>query len=125
MSVSTSKLIRSFGHAFDGWRFGLRERNIKIHLFIAVCVVSASIFFNISAAEWLIVFILIGMVISAELFNTAIEEICDLITTKLKLQYSDTTVVRDLSAGAVLVIAVVAALIGLIIFIPKVLILFL
>ena len=75
--------------------------------------------------EWVIVLFLIGAVITAELFNTAIEEICNLATVKLKLRYSDTKVHRDLAAGAVLVIAVVAALIGMVIFIPKVLILLL
>ena len=125
MSFSISKFFKSFGHAFDGWHVGLKERNIRIHFFVTVCVISSSIFFEISAIEWLIVIFLIGAVISAELFNTAIEEICDLVTAKLKLQYSDTTIARDLSAGAVLAIATVSAIIGLIIFIPKVLILFL
>lgn len=118
-------MLKSFGYAFNGWRTALKERNFKIHLLIAACVISASIFFQISSVEWLIVFILIAAVIAAELFNTAIEDICDLITAKLKLQYSDTTAARDLAAGAVLIIASVAALVGLIIFAPKVLILLL
>jgi diacylglycerol kinase len=117
-------MIKAFGYALNGWQRGLKERNFKIDLTIAVCVVSAAIFFQISTVEWLIIFFLIGAVLSAELFNTAIEEICNVISRKLKLGYSDTTYPRDLAAGAVLVIATVAALIGLIIFIPKVLMLF-
>lgn len=114
-------MLKAFGYALNGWRRGLKERNIKIHLIVALCVLSASIFFQISPVEWLIVILLVGAVISAEFFNTAVEEICDLITAKLKLHYSDTTAPRDLAAGAVLIIAVTAAVVGLIIFIPKVL----
>ena len=117
-------MIKAFGYAFNGWKRGFEENNIKIHLWVTFFVLMASIFFNISITELLIIIFLIGMVISAELFNTAIEEICNVIKIKLKLQYSDTTLARDLAAGAVLVVSVVAALIGLIIFVPKVLILF-
>ena len=124
MSNYFSKLVLSFGHAFDGFRSGLKERNLKIHLFVAICIFSAAIFFQVSSTEWLIVILLIGAVISAELFNTAIEEICNLVTTKHKLQYSATTIPRDLAAAAVLVIAISSALIGLFIFAPKVLTLF-
>ena len=114
-------MFKAFNYALNGWRRGLKEPHVRFHLIAALCVLSASVFFQISPTEWLIVIFLIGAVISAELFNTAIEEICDIITVKLKLRYSDTTYPRDLAAGAVLVVAVVAALIGLIIFIPKVL----
>ena len=114
-------MLKAFGYAFNGWHRGLKERNLKIHLIVALGVLAASVFFQISPFEWLIVIFLIGAVISAEFFNTAIEEICDLITAKLKLHYSDTTAPRDLAAGAVLVVAVTAAVVGLIIFIPKVL----
>jgi len=114
-------MLKSFGYALNGWRTALKERNFKTHLYISVCVILAAIFFQISSVEWLIVLLLIGAVITTELINTAIEEICDLLTAKLKLQYSDTTAPRDLAAGAVLIIASVAALVGLIIFVPKVL----
>lgn len=122
--VQILKLAKSVGHALDGWGWGLKERNVKIHLIVTLCVISTSIFFQISVVEWLIVIFLIGAVLVAELLNTAIEEICDIITAKLKLQYSDTTAARDLAAGAVLLISVTAAVVGLIIFVPRVLMLF-
>lgn len=121
MSVDNSKFVKAFGYAYHGWQRGLKERNLKIELIVALCVLSAAIFFQISSVEWLIIIFLIGIVISAELFNTAIEEVCNIISVKLNLHYPDTTVPRDLAAGAVLVVAVVAAFIGLIIFIPKLL----
>ena len=121
MTDRNPKFIQAFVYAFHGWRRGLTERSFKIDLIAAIFVLTAALFFRLSLSEWLIVIFLIGAVISAELTNTAIEEICDLITARLKLHYSDTTAPRDLAAGASLAMAVVAALIGLIIFIPKVL----
>lgn len=119
-----NKIIKAFGYAVNGWKRGYEENNIKIHLWATFFVLIASIVFKISLYEFLIILLLIGIVISAELFNTAIEDVCDVIKIKLKLQYSDTTLARDLAAGAVLVVSIVAGLIGLIIFAPKVLILF-
>ena len=124
MSSGIDKLIKSFSHACDGWCCGLTERNVKIHLTVAIFVFFAAILFQISTGEWLMVILLTGAVISAELFNTAIEEIGDIIATKLKLQYSETRAPRDLAAGAVLLTAMTAAIVGLIIFLPKVLRLF-
>jgi len=122
MSTEASNFFKALGYALNGWRRGLKERHLKIDLIVAIFILSAAVFFQISYSEWLIVIFLIGAVIFAELFNTAVEEICDVIAKKLRLQYSDTTYPRDLAAGAVLIIAVIAALVGLIIFIPKVLI---
>ncbi|HNY04382.1 MAG TPA: diacylglycerol kinase family protein [Candidatus Woesebacteria bacterium] len=124
MSSKLRNLIKAFGHALNGWKRGLKERNLKIHLVAAIFVLSASLLLKISTIEFIIILILIALVISAELFNTAIEEVCDTITASLKLQYVDTTFPRDLAAGAVLIVASIAALVGLLIFIPKLLTLF-
>lgn len=124
MSTQTNNLIKAFGYAIDGWKRGLKERNLKIHLTATVLVLFASFFLKIPTIEFIIILILIALVISAELFNTAIEEICNTITTALKLQYVDTTLPRDLAAGAVLVFASIAAIVGLFIFIPRLLTLF-
>ena len=124
MSPKLQNLIKAFGHALDGWKRGLKERNVKIHLVITIFVLITSLLLKISRLEFIIILILIALVISAELFNTAIEEICDTITASLKLHYVDTTFPRDLAAGGVLVVASIAALVGLLIFIPKLLTLF-
>jgi len=120
MKMFIKNLIKAFGHAIDGWEVGLRERNTKIHLIMSALVIILGVFFQISTTEWLVIIMLIGMVISAELFNTAIEEVCNIMNEKLKLQYSDTTFARDLAAGAVFIVACCSALIGVIIFAPKV-----
>ena len=124
MPHQIKNLIKAFGHAIDGWKRGLKERNVKIHLVITFCVLIASLLLKISTTQFLIILILIAMVISAELFNTAIEDVCDTITASLKLQYEATTIPRDVAAGAILVVAFIAALVGLLIFIPRLLTLF-
>ena len=121
MSTSTTNLIKAFYHALSGLQRGLRERNIRIHLTISVIVVLASILLKISIIEWLIVLFLIGSVISAELINTAIEETCNVVRDQFHLDYQATKIPRDLAAAAVMVIAIASALIGVIIFVPKVL----
>jgi len=121
MLSQIANLIKAFGHASNGLRRGLQERNIKIHLTLGVGALLLSIILKISTFEWLIVLFLIGVVISAELFNTAIEETCNALRDQLRLDHQATKLPRDLAAGAVMVIAVASALIGLIIFVPKVL----
>ena len=94
------------------------ERNMKIHIVAIILVVILGIFLKIDEYEWIICIILFGVVVAGELFNTAIETAVDLampeINEKAKLA-------KDISAGAVLVIAIGAAISGLIIFIPKIL----
>jgi len=119
MPHQLKNLIKAFVHATDGWKRGLKERNVKIHLVVTFFVLIASLLLKISTTQFLIILILIAMVISAELFNTAIEDVCDTITASLKLQYGDTTIPRDVAAGAILVVASIAAIVGLLIFIPR------
>lgn len=108
----------SFKHAYEGIIYASsKERNMHIHLSFAVLVVIAGSIFQISYEEWLVCLILIALVISLELVNTAIESVVDMITTK---DNPLAKVAKDTSAGAVLVSAFVAAFIGLIIFLPKI-----
>ena len=72
------KLFRSFGFAFTGmYELIKSEQNARIHLFISICVVIAGILFEISASEWCLVAICIGLVFAAEAFNTVIEKLVD------------------------------------------------
>lgn len=123
MISQIANLIKAFGHASHGIKRGLLERNIKIHLTLGAGALLLSVILKISTFEWLIVLFLIGVVISAELFNTAIEETCNSLRDQLRLDYQSTKLPRDLAAGAVMVMAIASALIGLIIFVPKVLML--
>ena len=110
-------LYKSFGYAFEGIFAGIRgERNMKIHCFAAVCVVVAGVLFHISVTEWCLCLVLFGLILSLELVNTAIEAVVDLVTEDKKPLAK---LAKDTAAGAVLIAAVMAAMAGLLIFVPK------
>lgn len=110
------KQIRSFKYAWKGWRTCLgHEQNLSFHLIATAVVVAAGCWFQISSKEWIAVVICIGMVISAELFNSAIERLVDLVSPTFNPIAGQ---VKDIAAGAVLVLALAAAIVGCIIFFP-------
>lgn len=114
-------LIKSVGFAVRGVKqMVLKERNFKIHLVVSFIIIVAGIILNFTYLEWLIVLLLVAMVLSAEIFNSAIEGVCDLLNKKLKLKYHETTEVRDYAAAAVLLIAFYAIIIGLILIVGKI-----
>lgn len=112
------KRLRSFGYAFHGIRLLItQEANAWIHCFAAVCVVVAGFFFGISMSEWIAVIFAIGMVLAAEAVNSAIEALADRVTQEYDEAIKHT---KDLASGAVLILAIAAAIIGCIVFIPKI-----
>jgi len=102
--------------AFNGIRIGLSERNFIIQLVITGFVLIAGFLFQLTTVEWCIILICIAGVLSLELLNSAIEQIVDHISPDYSLFAKHA---KDLAAGAVFISAVVSAIIGLIIFIPK------
>lgn len=116
--MKNKKLINSFKYAFKGIGSSLKsERNMKIHFAMMVLVIMAGILLNISMWEWIICFILFGLVISLEMVNTAIEIVVDMVSPEYNLKAGH---VKDIAAGAVLVNAIVAFIVGLLIFLPKI-----
>ncbi|MFH1159666.1 MAG: diacylglycerol kinase family protein [bacterium] len=114
--------LRSFGFAFRGLVLLFSgQPNAWIHLFAAVGVIAAGIALDITATEWLLVVFAIGFVFTAELFNSAIEELVNIVSPD---RNSAAGKIKDLAAGGVLLAAITAAVIGSIIFIPKILSLF-
>lgn len=110
-------LYKSFGYAFQGiWAVIRKERNIKIHLTVMTLVIIAGCVLHISVTEWCICMILFAQVISLEIMNTAVEACVDLATEEWKPKAK---LAKDAAAGAVLVSAIFAAIIGLVIFVPK------
>ena len=110
------KRIKSFGYAFKGIASLLKkEHNAWIHCIAIVVVTLAGLHFSITRTEWCIVCLCFGMVLAAEGFNTAIERLVDLVSPGFHPVAGD---VKDVAAGAVLICAIAAAIIGLIIFIP-------
>lgn len=113
------KRIRSFGYAFKGIASLLKkEHNAWIHCMTIVVVTSAGFHFHITPTEWCIVVLCFGIVLAAEGFNTAIERLVDLVSPGFHPIAGD---VKDVAAGAVLICAIAAAIIGGIIFIPYIL----
>ena len=116
------RFTKSFKYAFEGLKYAFKyEQNIIVHTLATIVVVILGIVLNISAIEWLILFLIIGLVIATELINTSIEATIDLI---IKEKHPLAKVAKDTAAAAVMVFAIVAVLIGLIIFVPKILLLF-
>lgn len=112
------KFVNSFKYPFSGLRYAYKnEQNLMVDVGMAIIVIIAGIVFKISVAEWAILTITVGLVISLELVNTAIEAVVDLVTENY---HPLAKVAKDTSAAAVLVLAIVAIIEGLIIFLPKI-----
>lgn len=120
---SIRKRLKSFTYAFNGLKVLLREEhNSRIHLFATVCVVVAGVLLKISLLEWVAVAFAVGLVFSGEIFNSAVEDLSDVVCPERDERIKK---VKDLAAAAVLVNAITAAVIGLLVFLPKIIQLFL
>lgn len=112
------KIINSLKHAINGIINTICvERNLKIQVLAMICTIILGFGVKLSNIEWIICITLFGVVISAEMFNTSLERTLDYINTEYdeKIKF-----IKDASAGAVLVLAIASAVIGLVIFIPKI-----
>ena len=116
--LSIKRLRKSFGYAFKGIDDVIEhEPNMKIHVVVAILVVIMAFILKVSIMEWIILVLLIGAVLAAETINTTIENLVDMYTK----EYNEKAkVVKDTAAGTVLILAITSAIIGLIIFIPKI-----
>lgn len=116
--MKNKKIMNSFKYALEGITNSFKsERNMRIHVVIMILVILAGIILKINKIEWMICILLFSIVVSGELFNTAIETIVDMVMPE---KNEKAKIAKDISAGAVLVLAIGAAIIGLIIFIPKI-----
>lgn len=112
------KRILSFYYAYKGMADVVRSQaNMRIHLFAGAIALLAAWFFNISPGEWLALILVIGIVLSAEAMNTAIEYLTDLISPT---QHPLAGKAKDAAAAAVLLCALTAVIIGCIIFLPRI-----
>lgn len=109
-----NRLLRSFGYAFRGMKMYLRSGgNATIHIVATILVIALGLWLNISVKNWCILIIAIAMVHAAEAFNTAIEEVVNFISPQ---HHHLAEKIKDIAAGAVLITAIGAAIIGLLIF---------
>ena len=112
------KLLNSFTYPIKGLKYAYRnEQNLAVDVGMAAIVIILGFILNINKYEWAIVMLTIGLVLSCELINTAIEATVDLVTEEY---HPLAKVAKDTSAAAVFVFAIVAVIVGLIIFLPKI-----
>ena len=115
-------LIKSFQYAWEGvWFVITHNQNMRIHIAVALIVVGASIFFRVNPFEMGILGVMILLVIGAEMINTAMEEIVNLISREHR---KEAKIAKDVSAGMVLVCALGSTIVGILIFVPHILHLF-
>lgn len=114
----SKKLINSFKYAIQGILSSFKtERNMKIHIFIMILVIIAGVILKINKYEWIACILCFAIIISGELFNTAIETVVDMV---MPYKNDKAKIAKDIAAGAVLTLAIGAAVIGVIIFVPKI-----
>ena len=112
------RFIDALKNAVSGIFYVIKtEKNLRIQLVVALLVILAGFFFKISGLEWIVLILIIFMVIFAELFNTTVEIVVDMYTTEYN---ENAKKAKDIAAGAVTIISISSIIIGIIIFLPKI-----
>ncbi len=118
LGIDQKRLLNSFKYAWAGIKQAYKgEQNLKIHTFIAILVIVFGFFLKISYVEWLICLLLIGLVLMSEFINTALEYVVDLASPSVNPLAK---AAKDTASAGVLMMAILSAVIGLVIFIPKI-----
>lgn len=120
--TTPQSILKSQKHAIEGILSIIKnEKNFRIQIVVAICVVVISLLLKISHQDWIAVGFLITLVLISEAFNSVIEAVCDTVSQeyRVNIKYA-----KDVSAGAVLVSAILSVILGLIIFLPYILDLF-
>ena len=111
------KFLNSFKYPIKGLKYAYRnEQNLAVDVGIAIVILVLGFILKINPIEWAILCLTIGLVISCELINTAIEAVVDLVTEDY---HPLAKVAKDTSAAAVFIFAIVSVIVGIIIFLPK------
>lgn len=106
----------SFSHAWDGIVHNFTTQpNFRVHLIFAILAILAGLYFKITSTQWLIITFTITLVIVAEMINTALESMVDLITSEHR---QHAKIAKDTSAGMVLITAILAIIVAAIVFLP-------
>lgn len=115
-----SKVLFSFAVALRGIWWGSQERTLRLHWVAAIFVIVTGVCLRLSPTEWGIISLSIGLVMSLELMNSAIENLADISRDSLGLDYAATTKLRDIAAGSVLFASLSTAAVAAVILLPKV-----
>ncbi|MFC7748066.1 diacylglycerol kinase family protein [Lentibacillus kimchii] len=117
MNDNHTKSVIGLFQAYNGLKETFRtERNFRIHSIVALAVIAAGFALHLPLIKWAFISLLIGLVLTAELFNTAVEKMLDYLRPNIHPQAK---VIKDIAAGAVLISAIAAAVAGIIIFLPE------
>lgn len=116
--ISYKKLIKNFGYAIEGIKAALQEQTFRIFCFIAFLVVALMFLLNVSFYEKLILILTITFLIALELINSRIEQIVDIFQPNYNQKAK---IIKDITAGAVFLASLGAAIIGILIFLPRLL----
>lgn len=115
---SKAAIFRKFVYAINGFIISLKEeKSLVVHLSVAVVSLIIGVILQLSPIGWAILILTIGLVISSELMNTAIENVVDTVTFKFNYTAKK---IKDVSAAATLILAVIAICVGLLLFIPRI-----
>lgn len=110
--------LKSFGYAFKGFLFLIRnEANFQVQIVIAILAIILGFVFDISLLEWFAQLMAIAMVLVAESFNPSIEKMADFVN---KDDHPEIGKIKDISAAACLIISVLALVIGVLLYLPKI-----
>jgi len=112
-----TNFIESVGHAIDGIEYtASHERNFRIEIIFAIVVSVASFILKVSLIEWCLLVLVIGIILALEMINTAMERCVDLVTKDYKELAKNA---KDVSAGAVLIMSMFSIILGILIFLPR------
>lgn len=108
----------SVKHALDGVIYTFKTQpNFQVHSILAILAIAMSVYFQVSTAEWAVILFIIGLVFITEMINTSIESVVDLATDQF---HEKAKTAKDVSAGMVLITALIAVLVGILIFVPHI-----
>ena len=110
-------MLKSFRDAWRGIMLSVRtQRNVRVQLIVTMLMISAGVYFSLSPVEWCIAVLAMGLVMGLEVMNTSIEELVNFVSPERR---EEARRIKDLAAGAVLIAAIAAALVGFIILYSK------
>ena len=116
-NLKSKNVFHSFKYAFSGLKYGfINTKNLHIDFFFILAVIICGFLFKVCYIEWIVLILCIGLVVYLELINTAIESVVDLASPDV---HPLAKASKDVAAGAVLFSAIISAIIGIIIFLPK------
>lgn len=110
--------MKAFGYAINGLFHFAKEPHARIHIGFVVLVIAMAVYFAIPSMEWIAILLCCAMILSLEAMNSALERVTDIASPKFNAKAG---LVKDIAAGAVLLASIFAAIVGMIIFVPKIL----